>query len=173
MRNRCGCLTVSGEGKNEGERKRQSCFWLSCLRPVKNDEGFVLIVALVMLVLLTFLGIAALTTTTTEILISGSDRSYKQAFYNADAGISYAVEAGVSMFPSGPVGTVTNLASQPADLPSDILLQYADQGTVTGVGRMVDVHSTGTSGGGATTTIIAGLIGTVAGQQPGSNPLGY
>jgi hypothetical protein len=150
----------------------EPCCLSAFLHPVRDDSGFVLILALIILVLITFLGIAALNTTTTERQIAASDRAYKQAFYNADIGISYAVEGGVAIF--FPVSAVlTNLAAQPPGLSPDIHLQYIDIGTVSGGGRRVEVHSTGTSAGGGTSTIIAGLVGTVNGPVGGPNPFGY
>ncbi len=51
-----------------------------------NQRGSALVVALLMLVVLTLLGIAALTTTKIEVQISGNDKLYKTSFYAADAG---------------------------------------------------------------------------------------
>ncbi|MFH1490183.1 MAG: PilX N-terminal domain-containing pilus assembly protein [Pseudomonadota bacterium] len=53
---------------------------------LRNEEGSVLIVALVMLVLLTIVGISASTTTSIEIQISGNEKFHKMAFYAADGG---------------------------------------------------------------------------------------
>jgi hypothetical protein len=54
----------------------------------KSDErGSVLIVALLILVLLTIIGISATTTTNIETQIAGNDKFQKIAFNNADSGI--------------------------------------------------------------------------------------
>lgn len=53
----------------------------------KDEQGSVLIVALLILVLLTVIGISATTTTNIETQISGNDKFHKIAFYNADSGI--------------------------------------------------------------------------------------
>ena len=58
---------------------------------IRNERGTVLVVALMILVILTIIGIVAVTTSTRDIQIAGYDVLYKQAFYNADAGISYLV----------------------------------------------------------------------------------
>jgi len=50
-----------------------------------HEGGSVLIVALIMLVLLTLLGIAATTTTEIEMQIAGNERLYKQNLYSAEA----------------------------------------------------------------------------------------
>ncbi len=52
---------------------------------VKNEEGSVLIVALIILVLLTLLGIYATKTTEVEIQIAGNDYRYKRNVYSAEA----------------------------------------------------------------------------------------
>jgi hypothetical protein len=57
-----------------------------------NEQGFVLILALVMLVVLTIIGIAATNTTIIELQISGNDKTAQMAFYGADAGNELAKE---------------------------------------------------------------------------------
>jgi hypothetical protein len=52
---------------------------------VKNEEGSVLIVALIVLVLLTLLGIFATRTSEVEIQIAGNDLQYKRNVYSAEA----------------------------------------------------------------------------------------
>jgi type IV pilus assembly protein PilX len=52
---------------------------------VKNEEGSVLIVALIVLVLLTLLGIFATRTTEVEMQIAGNDYRYKRNVYFAEA----------------------------------------------------------------------------------------
>ncbi len=63
-----------------------------CLNGQKED-GFVLIVAMVILLLLSVMGIAVIRTTSTDLQISGNDRRTKHAFYKADGG----TEAGIEM----------------------------------------------------------------------------
>ena len=45
---------------------------------LKNEDGSVLVLALIMLVLLTLIGISATTTSMLETRISGNERVYKQ-----------------------------------------------------------------------------------------------
>jgi hypothetical protein len=156
--------------QKKGAEKIAPCCLLLTPLTLESEKGFVLITALVILVLLTFLGIFALNTTTTEIQISGNDRAYKQAFYRADSGISYAVQSGIAIFPSAAPNFLTNFALPAGPLTADILLQYIDNG---GSPRQVEVHSTGTAAGGGSSTLIAGIVGTMAGQQQGPNELGY
>ncbi len=59
---------------------------------LKNDDGSVLVLALLMLVLLTLLGISASTTSSIEIQISGNDKVYKENLYMAEAGAMEAAQ---------------------------------------------------------------------------------
>lgn len=52
--------------------------------PIKNEDGIALIIALMLLVLLTLLGMAATTTSVLEIQIADNDRDYKVHFYQAE-----------------------------------------------------------------------------------------
>lgn len=97
--------------------------------PVRNnEEGTVLITALMMLVLLTVIGITASTTTNIELQIAGNEKLYKMAFYTADGG----TETGYELleqnieergFDGSPVGSVTvnnlDFWSQTAEPGSD------------------------------------------------------
>ena len=57
------------------------------IRRAGNEEGSVLLVALLIMVLLTLIGIAATTTTNIELEISGNEKTHKIAFYRADSGV--------------------------------------------------------------------------------------
>jgi len=52
---------------------------------LKNEDGSVLVVALIILVVLTLLGIAATTTTEIETQIAGNEKVHKMTFYKAEA----------------------------------------------------------------------------------------
>jgi Tfp pilus assembly protein PilX len=52
---------------------------------LNNEDGTVLVLALIMLVLLTLIGISATTTSMIETRIAGNERVYKQNFYAAEA----------------------------------------------------------------------------------------
>ena len=52
-----------------------------------NDKGIALVVALMMLLILTLIGINAITTTTYETSISGNERVGTDAFYASESGI--------------------------------------------------------------------------------------
>lgn len=57
---------------------------------IEDQDGSVLLIALIILFLVAFLGVNALTTTQTELKISGNDRSYTQNFYRAESAIKEA-----------------------------------------------------------------------------------
>jgi len=54
---------------------------------ITGEEGSVLIVALMILVFLTSIGISATTTTEIELQVAGNEAYHKVAFYNADSGV--------------------------------------------------------------------------------------
>jgi hypothetical protein len=54
---------------------------------LKNKDGSILLIAMVILLLLTILGIAAINTTTIELALSGNEKTSKIVFYAADTGI--------------------------------------------------------------------------------------
>lgn len=51
-----------------------------------NEDGFVLVTSMLILLVLTILGIAALRNTDIELQIAANDRRHKEAFYAAEAG---------------------------------------------------------------------------------------
>ena len=60
---------------------------MKSIRMIGNEEGSVLVLALIMLVLLTLLGIAATRTSEIEIQIAGNERTYKLNFFSADGAV--------------------------------------------------------------------------------------
>jgi Tfp pilus assembly protein PilX len=54
---------------------------------LKDQKGIALVVALIMLLVLTFVGLAALSFTSYEARIAGNERVYNNAFYAGDGGI--------------------------------------------------------------------------------------
>lgn len=59
----------------------------SFFKHLQNEDGFAIIVALFVLILLTIIGISATNTSTIDLRIASNDKSYQIAFYNADSGI--------------------------------------------------------------------------------------
>lgn len=62
---------------------------MKTLSMLRNEEGSVLITALLMLMFLTLIGIAATTTTTTDMQIAKNEKCFKLAFYAAEAANNY------------------------------------------------------------------------------------
>src|SRR5512139_251120 len=60
----------------------------SNLRTERGERGFVLVLALLMLCVLTLIGVSGMSSTNFEISISGNKRISEQAFYVAEAGIN-------------------------------------------------------------------------------------
>jgi hypothetical protein len=57
-----------------------------------NEEGSVLVVALIILVLLTIIGISASDISNIEIQIAGNERIYKRNFYRAEAAAMHGIQ---------------------------------------------------------------------------------
>ena len=64
----------------------------SLISRIKNEDGSVLVVAILILALLTMIGIAARTSTDVELIISKNEKSYKMALYAAEAARGYVVK---------------------------------------------------------------------------------
>ena len=86
-----------------------------------GQSGFALILAIMCLLLLTFLGLTLAASTTTELQIATNYRWSEQAFYNAEAGLEVAkaylkvlnVNTLVPDVPSGLDGRPARAAGQP------------------------------------------------------------
>jgi hypothetical protein len=88
--NAWGLLRVDTEGCSQLRSK-----WRSLAQP-KYQKGVSLVIALIILLILTLIGISAISTTTFETNIAGNERLYNKAFYTSDAGVDYFVSMGVS-----------------------------------------------------------------------------
>lgn len=91
---------------------------------IKNESGFVLVAAMLLLLLLTLIGISALNTSNIEIQIGGNDRLHKQVFSQADGGTQMAarlVEESVAI-PSGFTALDANNVLQDPATPNNTVL---------------------------------------------------
>jgi hypothetical protein len=61
----------------------------SITKQIRNEEGSMITVVVMILALLTISGIAAITTSNTEQQTATSEQIYKMAFFSAEAGRSY------------------------------------------------------------------------------------
>ncbi len=103
-----------------------------------DEQGFVLVGALLVLLLLVLIGISATTSTTLELQIAGAERIRRETFYQADAGsevgvrlleenLACMVESGG--FTSNVIGTITindlvfseNIAADPGLTPTTVI----------------------------------------------------
>lgn len=57
----------------------------------KNQSGAALVIALIMLIVLTLIGLAATFTSTFEIILSGNKRGATNAFFAADSGVQVTI----------------------------------------------------------------------------------
>ncbi len=60
--------------------------------PINNENGFVIVIALIMLAIVTVIGIAATRTSETELQISGNEKLHKLSFYAAEAARGYVAD---------------------------------------------------------------------------------
>jgi type IV pilus assembly protein PilX len=61
------------------------------VNPIKDQSGVALVLALVMIVILTLIGLASTYTSTFEMKLSGNKRGTTDAFYAADSGVQVIV----------------------------------------------------------------------------------
>lgn len=85
-------------------------------RDHRNEGGFALILAILALMLLTFLGLTLATTTSTELRIATNYRWNMQALYNAEAG----VEVGKRVLQSLNWDNALPVARAPWDVPTTV-----------------------------------------------------
>ena len=71
----------------EGREKEQRVMDKKSNLVLRNESGAALVVALLMIVILSLIGIASSSNSTFEIRLSGNKRGATDAFYSADAGV--------------------------------------------------------------------------------------
>lgn len=59
---------------------------------IHNEKGFMLVVVVLMLAVLTVIGIAATTTSDIELQIAGNEKQLVNDFYNVEGGLIYVLE---------------------------------------------------------------------------------
>lgn len=62
------------------------------INTIDNENGFVLVAALLIMLVLTIIGIAATTNTSIELQIAGNDKVHKTTFYKAEGGALLGAE---------------------------------------------------------------------------------
>lgn len=90
--------------------KRLSILWHSDV--CQNEDGVALILVMVMLVMLTFIGLAALSTSSTELFLSANYRRGREAFQLAEGMAEEALVDNTNFIvPAGGPGTTSALAA--------------------------------------------------------------
>jgi len=104
---------------------------------ITSDKGVALVLGMMLLVILSLMGAAAIMTTSTETKIAANTRKANQAFYSADAGIESA-RTMISWTDSQTSPPITNDTGDPFTYQVNILGRI-DQGEV----RVFNVESRG------------------------------
>lgn len=80
--------------KISGNEQQRTIDPLSFLRPLDNQRGMALIMAMSMLAIMSILGAMALSTSSTEVGLSGNYKTTQLAFYSAQRALEYAMTNG-------------------------------------------------------------------------------
>ncbi|OEU69935.1 MAG: hypothetical protein BA864_12825 [Desulfuromonadales bacterium C00003093] len=80
--------------KLPANERQMSLDRLSFLRPLNNQRGMALILAISMLAIMSILGAMALSTSSTEVGLSGNYKTTQLAFYSAQRALEYATTNG-------------------------------------------------------------------------------
>ena len=62
------------------------------LKARRRERGSIIIIALILLILVTLMGVSMTQTTSIELQVAGNERDYKQTFYLAEAAVMEAVQ---------------------------------------------------------------------------------
>lgn len=83
-------LTIVSTAVGMKNRMWRRLFCTNC-RTYSNERGIALITVILLILVLSFIGAAAIVTSTTELQIGGNFKTSVQAFYNAEAGVQFAL----------------------------------------------------------------------------------
>ncbi|PKN29624.1 MAG: hypothetical protein CVU64_07260 [Deltaproteobacteria bacterium HGW-Deltaproteobacteria-21] len=100
---------AAGHFEKHGITTRQEC-----CDTIGDQNGSVLVIALLILVFLTLIGIASSSITQIEIQIAGNERAYNIAFNTADSGVYMSPKIIRRCFEDGAQPTLTNINCTPA-----------------------------------------------------------
>ena len=137
-------------------------------RRLAGENGMALVLTLVMLTIMSLLGVLALSSSSTEVGISGNYRSSQQAFYAAERAVEYAMTA-QNIFDSIGVGNI-NLTG---DYATDIAAGTGNSGLKSGATNQVSYLTSGSlpPGSGSDPTYFQAryYIITATGQGPNNS----
>lgn len=106
--------TLLSRRVREGREKEQKVMDKNSKLVLRNESGAALVVALLMIVVLSLIGLASSSTSTFEIRLSGNKRGATDAFYSADSGLQ-AVMGDTNNFTCSD----TNTTGVPAEIISE------------------------------------------------------
>lgn len=169
----CPRIAVGGRLLQSGMTKRHAWY-----EKVNNQDGSVLVIALLILVFLTLIGISSSTITQIEIQIAGNERAYNIAFNVADSGVylipkiirrtveegAQPVLSGISYLDSGNVFFREVMGYNAHDAAKDISFTL-DSHTVSvdvARARQISVHGGGVEFGSGSEGVGVGSAGGVA-----------
>jgi type IV pilus assembly protein PilX len=89
---------------------------------LKDESGVALVVALLMIVILSLIGLASSSTSTFEIKLSGNKRAATDAFYTSDAGVQ-SVKANITNFNTSSGFSPVTTGSLPVELQNELIDQ--------------------------------------------------
>jgi Tfp pilus assembly protein PilX len=89
---------------------------------MKDQSGAALVVALLMIVILSLIGIASSSNSTFEIRLSGNKRAATDAFYTSDAGVQ-SVRANITNFNTSSGFSPVTISSLPVELQNESIDQ--------------------------------------------------
>ncbi len=119
---------------------------------LKNEKGIALLTAIMLLVILTIIGLAAVNTMQTERDVASGETAYRVGFYMADSGISYARTLKDDQVPETANTEITDIPSD-ANYTLEHIRTYKDS---TGDDRfVVEATSKDITGKAGTVTIQA------------------
>jgi Tfp pilus assembly protein PilX len=111
---------------------------------LENQSGAALVIALIMMVVLTLIGLASMFSSTFEIMISGNKRCSTDAFFAADGGIQ-VVTANIKNFNTStntyPYNPFTDLAN-PNPNPTNAQVTITNDTTQVGAPRGYGISAT-------------------------------
>ena len=93
---------------------------------LKNQSGAALVIALIMMIVLTLIGLASTFTSTFEMMLSGQKRGATNAFYVADGGIQ-ATLANWANFPEDINASSYTLIPNSGGIPADLRNERIDR----------------------------------------------
>ena len=98
------------------------------MKKKKQEEGFILVLCLLVIVVLSIIGVTSVRNTTMELQIAGNDRVHKKTFYEAEGGAMLGIELLEQSFACLTGFNETNATLKLADLTGTPIRTYERDG---------------------------------------------